>query len=138
MGHYEDARMSAELSRVGMHQAKNAVGDIEHLHAIKRLLAGMDENLDYSNPANKKVINNLAQGYKNIDKAVEHHLKGDGAGSISFATLAAHHATEVGRALSPATEEEAQENYDPHVISAAAGGANLHRDDFIKTVNEGK
>jgi hypothetical protein len=138
MEHYETARSAAYTQRTGVPSAPSVTGDESHLHAIKQLLAGMDEGVDYSDPANKRTINNIAQGYQNIDKAVQKHRTGDHLGAVSYATLAAHHATEAGRGLSPDTEEEAQLNYDPYVIAAASGGANTHRDDFIKTVNKGK
>lgn len=136
MTHYQSARSAELQQRTGMVFAPTPKGDATHLNEIGRLINGMDESVQHNVPGNEKKSYHVNQGYKMFDNALAKHAEGDHMGAISYATLAAHHATELGRLMAPRTLEEAQDSYDPHIIAASSGGADSHLQSYIDSVNE--
>ena len=136
MSSYENARSAELQKRIGMSIAPTSKGDVQHIHNIGRLINGMDESVQHNVPGNEAKSRHVNLGYQMFENALAKHDEGDHIGAISYATLAAHHATELGRLMAPRSLEEAQDNYDPYVMSATDGGANGHLQSYIDSVNE--
>lgn len=136
MTHYEGARKAEFRQRTGMSVTPTPKGDVSHITQIGRLINGMDESVQHNVPGNEKKTYHVNQGYKMFENALAKHDEGDHMGAISYATLAAHHATELGRLMAPRTLEEAQDNYDPYIMGASSGGADAHLQSYIDSVNE--
>lgn len=136
MDNYQGARDAATQQRIGMSAAPATKGDVQHIHNIGRLINGMDELVQHNVPGNEAKSKHVNLGYKMFENALAKHDEGDHMGAISYATLAAHHATELGRLLAPKNLQEAQDNFDPYVMSASEGGANGHLQSYIDSVNE--
>jgi hypothetical protein len=136
MTHYQNARNAELQQRTGIAPTPNPKGDVSHIHSIGRLINGMDESVQHNVPGNEKKSYHVNQGYKMFENALAKHAEGDHMGAISYATLASHHATELGRLMAPRTLEEAQDNYDPHIMAATSGGGDGYLQSYIDSVNE--
>jgi hypothetical protein len=136
MTHYEGARNAELQQRTGIAPTPSPKGDVQQIHNIGRLINGMDELVQHNVPGNEAKSKHVSLGYKMFENALAKHDEGDHMGAISYATLASHHATELGRLMAPRTLEEAQDNYDPHVMSASSGGGAGYLQSYIDSVNE--
>ena len=136
MDNYEAARKAELAKRTGISHDPVVKGDGQHLLNIGRLLQGMDEGVQHSVPGNEDKTKHVDMGYQMLNNALEKHNAGDHMGAASYATLAAHHATELARLVAPKSVEDAQSNFDPYSSVALDNGANDYVKNYIDSVNE--